>query len=140
MTKRHVAEGVKQDTPHLISGVSELPVESTESTEFQVEYNQEEGIASFSLEDGTAIVMKSPKTRQFLLLDSFMKSVDSDYKTESFVAVKLASLCITKFGDRDKVTFDELLDNLEITDLERVAAAIMCFRDKLEAVGRKPLL
>lgn len=114
--------------------------DSDKSDELKIEYNPEEGIANFSLEDGTSVEMKYPKTRQFLLLESFMKSAEPEYRTESFAAVKLASLCITKFGDKDKVTFDELLDTLEVSDLERVAAAIICFRDKLEAAARKPLL
>lgn len=127
-------DGLKQDTPNLISGDSVLP---SESNEFKVEYNPDEGTASFELEDGTPVVMKSPKTRQLLRLESFISSADPEYRTDSFTAVKLASLCISKFGDKDSVTFDYLLDELDFTDLERLAAALSCFRDKLEAITRK---
>jgi hypothetical protein len=135
---RRVSEGVIQDTPNLISSEEITPQSDNPvlSTEVNTIYNQEEGKVSFSLEDGTQVVMKSPKTRQFLLLESFIKSVEPEYKTESFIAIKLASLCITKFGNEDKISFDNLLDNLEINDLERVAEAITCFRDKLESIAR----
>ncbi|MBD2196614.1 MULTISPECIES: hypothetical protein [Calothrix] len=132
MAKRVVIEGTPSESPTLINNESQ-PIQEVEKKS-EIDFNAEEGIASFKLEDGTPVVMKSPKTRQFLLLESFMKSTEAEYKTESFIAVKLASLCITKFGNKDKVTFDELLDELEITDLERVAEAIMCFQDKLEAL------
>lgn len=108
-----------------------------DSSEFSVEFNQEEGTVTFQLTDGTVVKMKSPKTRQFLLLESFIKSADEEYKTESFLALKLASLCITKFGTKDKISFEELIDTLEIEDVERVAAAIVCFRDKLEYLAGK---
>jgi hypothetical protein len=136
MVRKVAIEGVKQDNPNLIIST---PEQKSDESEFQAEFNEEEGVVSFSLEDGTPVVMKSPKTRQFLLLESFLKSAEQEYKTESFVAVKLASLCITKFGEKDKVSFDQLLDELEIIDLERLAAALSVFRDKLEAIGRKAL-
>ncbi|MBD2168062.1 hypothetical protein H6G04_27125 [Calothrix membranacea FACHB-236] len=122
-------ENSKQEAP-----TPELP---SESNEFKVNYNPDEGIASFELKDGTPVVMKSPKTRQFLLLESFMNSAEPEYKSVSFMGVKLASLCITKFGNRDSVTFDDLLDELDFTDLERLAAAISCFQDKLDAIASK---
>lgn len=131
MAKRVVIEGTNEQSPSLISNTQPNQIN------FKSDYDEEAGIVSFQLEDGTPVVMKSPKTRQFLLLEGFMKSVEPEYKTESFIAVKLASLCITKFGNKDKVTFDELLDELEITDLERVAEAIMCFQDKLSALTGK---
>ncbi|BAY23715.1 hypothetical protein NIES2100_35070 [Calothrix sp. NIES-2100] len=137
MTRRVAVDGLKQDTPNLISGTPVLPTESIESDEFKADFNPDEGTVSFQLEDSTPVVMKSPKTRQFLLLESFIKTAEPEYKTESFIAIKLASLCITKFGTLDKVSFDYLLDELEFTDLERLAAAISCFRDKLDAIASK---
>ncbi|UKO99362.1 hypothetical protein [Nostoc sp. UHCC 0870] len=133
MARKVIVEEAKEIAP--VESIS-LPKE-VDSSEFQVEFNQEEGTVKFILTDGTPVEMKSPKSRQFLLLESFLKSADEDYKTESFIALKLASLCMTKFGDKDKVSFDELLDILEVEDIERVAASLSCFRDKLEYLARK---
>lgn len=133
MARKVIVEEVKEEVS--VEAIS-LPKE-IDSSEFQVEFNQEEGTVKFVLTDETPVEMKSPKTRQFLLLESFLKSADEDYKTESFIALKLASLCMTKFGDKDKVSFDELLDILEVEDIERVAASLSCFRDKFEYLARK---
>jgi len=123
----------------LIEEVKQPQVEEVftlKSDEFKVNLDSDTQTVKFELTDGTSVEMKSPKTRQFLLLESFMKSAEDEYKTESFMALKLASLCITKFGDKDKVSFDELLE-IEIEDVERVAASLGCFRDKFEYLGRK---
>lgn len=104
------------------------------STTFEADFNQEEGVVSFKLTDGTPIEMKSPKARQLLLLESYIKNAPKEERTDSFVAMKFASLIITKFGDKDKISFDELLDNLETIDMKRVAAAIALFRDFFECL------
>ncbi|AFY49008.1 hypothetical protein Nos7524_3208 [Nostoc sp. PCC 7524] len=133
MARKVVMEEMKQiSSEHTNSLVSE-----GNNNEFQVEFNQEEGIVRFQLTDGTLIQLNSPKAKQFLLLDSYLKVAEEEFRTESFIALKLASLCITKFGDRDKISFNELLDILEIEDVERMAASLNCFRDKLEYLARK---
>lgn len=133
MVRKVIVEEPKQPTQEEIVS---LP-EKEQSSEFQVEFNQEEGIVNFKLTDGTPVQMNSPKTRQFLLLESFVKSAESEYKTDSFIVLKLASLCITKFGAKDKISFEELIDTLEIEDVERVAAAIGCFQDKFKYLAGK---
>ncbi|MDZ8259451.1 hypothetical protein [Nostoc sp. ChiQUE01b] len=127
-------ESLKQDSANLISGeVIEVQSEAVEeSSEFTAEYDADAGIVTFKLTDGTPVAMKSPKTRQFLLLESFINSAEPEYKTESFLVLKLAALCTTKYGKNTSVSFDYLLDNLEGCDMKRVAAAITVFQDKFE--------
>lgn len=104
------------------------------STSFEAEFNEEEGLVSFHLTDGTPVEMRSPKTRQILQLESYIKTAPEDERTDSFVALKFASLVIIKFGDKSKISFDELLDNLEPFDIKRVAAALSLFRGILESL------
>ena len=111
--------------------IKETEVENTDN-KFNAQYNPDEGVVTFELTDGTPVSMKSPKTRQFLLLDSFMNNSAEEYKTEAFILLKLASLCINKFGTKVSISFDELVDSLEFKDVERLASAIAFFQDKFE--------
>ncbi|BBD59503.1 hypothetical protein NIES2109_22900 [Nostoc sp. HK-01] len=114
---------VEEPKPSVVA----LPVPKT----FTVDYDDEAGIVSFELADGTPVVMKKPRTRQLLLIDSWRNSVEPEYLTNAFTSLKLASLCITKFGDKDKATFDDLAD-LDFENCERVVKALECFRDVFE--------
>ncbi|MFS0515146.1 hypothetical protein ACEYW6_10535 [Nostoc sp. UIC 10607] len=107
-----------------------------ESSEFKAEYDADTGIVTFELTDGTPVSMKSPKTRQFLLLESFLNSAEPEYKTESFLALKLSALCIIKYGKNTSISFDNLIDNLELQDMERLAAGLAFFQDKLEYLSK----
>ena len=111
--------------------LSKGPV-TDDNTNFDVTYDSDTQTVFLTLKDGTAVEITSPKAKQFLLLESFVKSAAEEYKTDSFVMIKLASLCITKYGEAKFITFDNLLDNLEIEDLERLVAGLTFFRDKLE--------
>ncbi|ANV88495.1 hypothetical protein [Picosynechococcus sp. PCC 7117] len=118
--------------------VVEAPVETKpNSDEFQAKFNPDTQTAQFSLIDGTPVEIKSPKAKQFLLLDSFINHASEEYKTESFIFLKLASLCITSFGDKDSISFEELVDLLEIEDIERIGASMSFFRDKFDYLSRK---
>lgn len=118
--------------------VDNLPeVEAEDTSLFTANYDQDNQVVSFELTDGTPVVMKSPKAKQFLLLESFAKQAEQEYLTDSFVMLKLASVCITKYGKKDSITFNDLVDNLELEDIERVVSALSFFRDKLEYLARK---
>ncbi|MGV0103971.1 hypothetical protein NSTCB13_02617 [Nostoc sp. DSM 114160] len=133
MAKKLVIEEVKElDKVEVMQPIEE------ESNKFEAVYNQDEQTVDFELTDGTPVQVKSPKAKQFLLLEGFIKSSPEEYKTDSFAILKLASLCITKLGKKSKVSFEELLEILELEDIERVAAAIGHFRDKLAYLGRNP--
>lgn len=119
----------------------EEAVETVETDKkFEAQYNPDSGVVTFELTDGTSVTMSSPKTRQFLLLESFIRSAGEEYKTESFMALKLASLCISKFGAKKAISFDELLDTLEIEDVERVAAALAFFQNKFDYLSKAAAL
>lgn len=132
MARKLVIEEVKE-----LDNLVIQPETESKSGEFEAQYNQEEGTVDFELADGTPVQVTSPKAKQFLLIEGFIKTAPEEYKTESFLIIKLASLCITKFGKKTKLTFDELLEVLEVEDIERVAAAIGYFRDKFEYLSRK---
>ncbi|MEH1966756.1 hypothetical protein [Nostoc sp.] len=138
MAKR-VIEEVKELAPQEDTTIEAEVLQSEtveESSEFKAEYDADAGIVSFELTDGTPIVMKSPKTRQFLLLESFMSTAEPEYKTNSFIALKLAALCITKYGKNTSISFDNLADNLEFEDMERLAAGLAFFQGKLESLSK----
>lgn len=106
---------------------------------FDVFYDEDKGELKFNLSDGTLVEMRSPTAKILLLLESWYQNpkTSEDYKSTSFLMMKVASLCITKFGDKDKVTFDEFVDKLSIEDLERVVKAVACFRDFFEYLQRR---
>lgn len=103
---------------------------------FQVNYDDEAGTVSFEMADGTPVLLKKPKTRQLLLMQSWLSSAPDEYKTNAFMVFKLASLCTAKYGKKKELTFDELLD-LELEDAERMAKALECFRDFFEQLQRR---
>ncbi|ALF55621.1 hypothetical protein ACX27_26715 [Nostoc piscinale CENA21] len=100
---------------------------------FAVQYDDEAGTVSFNLSDGTPVEMRKPRTRQLLLIDSWKSTADPEYVTTAFTALKLASLCVTKFGNANKVSFDELID-VDFEDCERVVKALECFRDVFDSL------
>lgn len=140
MTKRRVIEEVKSmETPiEIQKQLPEVTEEQKESNdEFQAEYNSDNQTVSFELNDGTPVILKSPKVKQFGLLESFVKQSPQEYLTDMFTLLKLASLCTIKYGKKESISFDDLVDNLEIEDLERMVAALGFFRDKLNYLTRK---
>ncbi|MBD2452248.1 hypothetical protein H6G76_35145 [Nostoc sp. FACHB-152] len=138
MAKRVITEVSKLDA--VVETKSNEEVNTTpqeKSDEFQAAYDPDNQTVSFELVDGTPVVMKSPKVKQFGLLESFIKQSPQEYLTDTFTLIKLASLCITKFGDKSSVSFDQLINTLEIEDLERMVAGLGFFRDKLDYLTRK---
>ncbi len=139
MRQKRVIEEVKELAPQedTLKEAEVFQSETVEeSSEFKAEYDADAGIVSFELTDGTPVSMKSPKTRQFLLLESFMSTAEPEYRTNSFIALKLAALCITKYGKNPSISFDNLVDNLELQDTERLAAGLAFFQDKFEYLSK----
>lgn len=115
-----VREEEKEETPIL---------EEEKVDEFEAEYDEVAATVSFKLLDGTDVIIKEPGTRQILLLEGFIKSHDEEYRTDTFIMLAIASYSIIKFGVRKNIKFDELIDQLQLDDIQRVAAAIGYFRD-----------
>lgn len=107
-------------------------------------YDPESSTASFKLLNGIEVAMRPPKAKQLLLAQSWYQSVDADYKSGVMTALKLAQLCIVRFGDRQQVTLDELLDSLDEEnfkeDVERIAEALNYFRDRLDRFQQQSAL
>lgn len=120
-----------------------VPITSTEEEQFQepqekvfeVTHDEEAGTVSFSLVDGTPVVIRSPKPKDFLLISSFIKQAEPEYTSEEMILIKLMTLCITKFGSATKIDFHQFLDNLEdLEDLERLGKAFAFFRSAIERI------
>jgi hypothetical protein len=136
-TKRVVKEAAIPVIDNLPEVDSTSQVDTEDPSLFNVNHDPDNQVVSFELTDGTSVVMKSPKAKQFLLLESFAKQADQEYLTDSFIMLKLASVCITKYGNQSSITFNDLMDNLELEDIERVVSALSFFRDKLDYLARK---
>ncbi|WP_414579110.1 hypothetical protein [Anabaena sp. CCY 9402-a] len=107
-----------------------------EAKTFEVQYDDEAGTVSFNLSDGTPVILEKPKTRQMLLIESWLSSVEPEYKTSAFTTLKLASLCTIKYGEATKISFDKIID-IDFEDCERVVKALECFRDFFEHMAKR---
>ncbi|MGJ3244938.1 MAG: hypothetical protein ACFE0I_02555 [Elainellaceae cyanobacterium] len=100
-----------------------------DSNQMEIEFDEDANTATFSLTTGHQLTLSEPKPKQFLLLESWLQNADEEYRSNSFVVMKLAQLCLVDM----KVTFNQFLDMLDnFDDIERVAAAIGFFRNSLE--------
>lgn len=95
---------------------------------FQAIHDEINNTVTFDLINGKTVVIKEPSTKQILLLEGFIKSHTEEYRTDAFIMLAIASYSIVKYGDRNKITFDELLDELELDDMERLATAMSHFQ------------
>ncbi len=136
MARKLVIEEVKE-LDKVEAAQSQDLAEIEKADEFQAVYNEDEKTVDFELTDGTKVQLKSPKAKQALLLNGFLKTAPEEYITTEMLMFKLASLCITKFGKKSKLTFEELLDILELKDMGRVVAAISYFRDFFEYLAEQ---
>lgn len=98
---------------------------------FFVEQDTEAGTIEFDFTTGQHIVLREPKAKQFLLMQSWMRTAPEEYQTEEFAMVRLAHACM-----KDAPPFDVFLDSLEAEDLLRLVSAIAFFRAHVEAFGR----
>lgn len=108
---------------------------------FEVQFDEEAGIVEFSLENGAEITLKEPKAKAFLLMNSWMQSAPEEYKSNEFASMKLAHSCMIKYSHSEQGNaspkFEEFLDQLEVGDIERVAAALGCFRKVFNQLADK---
>lgn len=109
-----------------------------EVNSFELTHDEEAGTVSFSLVDGTPVILRSPKPKDFLLVNSFMKQAEPEYLTEEMLGFKLITLCMSKLGNQTKVDFYQFLDQVEdIEDFQRIGEAFNFFRDQLERLTSK---
>lgn len=132
---KHNREQQIQDPPQV------KQEDTVQPGDFEIQFDEEAGIVEFQLENGTEIVIKEPKAKAFLLMNSWMQSAPEEYKSDQFAAMKLAHSCITKYSNPNKgsviPTFNEFIDELEIEDIERVGAALGCFRKVFDRLAEK---
>lgn len=114
--------------------VAESPVvePTSQVKSFTVEHDDEAGTVSFELADGTAVVLREPKAKQFLMVQSWIrKQPDEDLRSDEFAMLRLAHAASTGLPD-----WNTFLDNLEPEDMLRVVRAIGFFRDSIERFSR----
>ncbi|MBD2256653.1 hypothetical protein [Pseudanabaena sp. FACHB-2040] len=99
---------------------------------YTVQHDEEAGTVTFALLDGTEYTIKEPKAKAFLLMQGWYAKAPSEYQSDAFATVKLVHGCI----QGDKPGFDAFVDALELEDMERLGAALSCFRGLGERVKR----
>lgn len=112
------------------------PIE--ESTEEPIEekildavFNSDDNTVEFSL-NGIDVTIREPNAKDFLLMESWLRNADEDYKDPQIMLIKLAQLCIVKYGSEKKVNFENFFNSLvSFDDVEVVATAIGFFRDPI---------
>jgi hypothetical protein len=133
---KHNREQQIQDPPQV---KQEDTVQQGDS--FEAQFDEEAGAVEFELVDGTSITIKEPKAKAFLLMNSWMQNASEEYKSDQFAAMKLAHSCMVNYSHPEKgnkiPTFDEFLDELEVEDIERVGAALGCFRNVFDRLADK---
>lgn len=116
------------------------PVEAEPETEaiakptpntFVMEHDDEAGTVDFELLDGTPIQLKSPTKKQLWAVTGWLNSAGEDYRSDVMLTLKLAQICVAKWGDRPSIGFDEMLDTIDPVDFKRLGAAVSCFRDRM---------
>ncbi|MBW4421191.1 MAG: hypothetical protein KME13_18480 [Myxacorys californica WJT36-NPBG1] len=100
---------------------------------YEVDYDSTLDTASVVLSSGTQITLKSPKAKALLKMQSWYENASEEYQSDSFAAMKLAHTCLINSNQ----SFDEFLESLEIEDIERVGAALTCFRNVFDKL-KKP--
>jgi hypothetical protein len=107
---------------------------------FTYAYDDELGTVDFELTDGTPVTLRSPRTRDFLTVSSWLSTADAELQSDQMSILRMAAACMAKLGNGKAalthVTLDQLLDKLDETndpeDITRLAIAVNCFRDQLE--------
>jgi hypothetical protein len=94
-----------------------------------VQFHDISNTATFFLTDGTEIVMREPRPKDFLLLEAWLKASTLEFVSDDIALLKLAAMSIIKYGTKGSIDFDDLFDNLpSIADVERFGEALKAFR------------
>ena len=114
-----------------------IKADGTDSTtapvQLELETNLENNSVKFQLSNGTELTLREPIGKDFLLMESWFRSAAIEYRDPQIMLIKLASLVATP-----QIGFEQLFDSLvEFDDIERVAAAIGTFRDRLSDYFRR---
>ena len=127
-------------------GGAELPLSTqepaqeptqTESTTTEVEFDEQAGTATFTLECGKEVTLKEPKAKDFIYLASRMETAPAWQRSGSMSVYLLSHLMINKVSGLEKLPdFDEFMDMLDDEDLARVGAAFSCFPNVIKRVER----
>jgi hypothetical protein len=107
----------------------------------EVDFDEERGTAAIVLENGNTYVLSEPPTKQFLYFTSWIETAEPALKSNSMSVFWLSHAMITQVIGPDekaiaKPDFDEFLDSLGDSDIERVGAAFTCFPDVMARYTR----
>lgn len=124
------------------SKTREAPQEETKKEQATFEYDDETQEVFIELSDGKELIIRSPKTRQVLNAKKMSRRAFPEDEGEDLneeeeglnTTVALMSLCVQKYGHKDSMSVDEILD-LELRDFTLVSKAFECFRDSIDIDG-----
>jgi len=104
-----------------------------EATAFDVSIDEDTGIATFALVDGTLLSLAEPKAGHFLRVDAWRATAPDDLNSDIVAGLKLAHSCIVRYcpdGEKSviKPDFEPFIDSLDFDDVERVGSVLSNFR------------
>lgn len=90
----------------------EAVVESkVEVVKRSIEFDDETNKAYMTTEDGIEIEVSCPKTRQLMNVRKLIKKYEPDSEGDTEIMARLFSVaCVTKFGTKTSMTYDEYCD------------------------------
>jgi hypothetical protein len=128
------APGLKAEEPVLSEIEETVDVQAEEVLE--VSFDPESKTASFVV-NNIPVVIREPKGRDFLTLTDWIGTkaqLDDEPPGSLITTMKLLSLCIVRFGNKNRVSLDDLLDNLPTQkDVEVAASGLNFFSDQITA-------
>lgn len=142
MPKVRTAENNSTSTDE-IPQLGEQTEETTDQTvSLEYDHDTEKNTVSFSLSNGTEIIVREPKAIDFLRVKGWRDSAPTDDQSAQMMGYKLVSLCATHFKtpkdkkSRSGVSVYELIDQFETqNDLLMAANCLDFFRDKIERLS-----
>jgi hypothetical protein len=102
---------------------------------FNCQFDELERTLKFSLIGGKEIIMREPTTRIFLLAFNFINQ-HPEYVGDVFFLSAIANLSIISYGGDIRPSFDAMMDEIELGDLERLAAALGRFPDAMAKLAK----
>jgi len=116
---------------------TEQPTEPKQADGIAILFDEENGEATVTLENGLSYTLKEPPTKQFLYYTSWIETAPKAMQSNTMSAFWLSHAMICKIVDRygqpvDKPDFDAFLDSLADSDIERVGAAFKMFPGVLD--------
>lgn len=113
--------------------VKQEPVVESEIVKAEVEFDEIAKTVSYTTTEGKEVIIVCPKTRQLIQVRKLAKKYDAA-DDEMEMAFLFMMACVTKYGDADKITYDECMD-LPIQDSMTMVKCLEFFRTEMSALA-----